>query len=36
MKVNNARYAYGFGVCVGSDTAFNGARFTYTYTHAGD
>jgi hypothetical protein len=36
LRVNNAQYAYGLGVCVGSDTGFHGARITYTYTHAGD
>jgi hypothetical protein len=35
-KANNAQYAYGLGVCLGSDTKFHGARLTYTYTHAGD
>jgi hypothetical protein len=35
-KVNNAQYAYGFVICLGSDTTFHGARITYTYNTAGD
>jgi hypothetical protein len=35
-RVNNGRYAYGFGVCLGSDSTFRGARVTYTYNQAGD
>jgi len=33
---NNSRYSYGFGTCTNSDSHFNGARVTYTYTTAGD
>jgi len=35
-KVNNAHYTYGFGICLGSNTALHGARITYTYNTAGD
>lgn len=35
-KVNNAQYAYGFGICLGNGTVFHGARITYTYNTAGD
>ena len=35
-KVNNARNAYGFAVCLDSGTTFHGARITYTYNQAGD
>ena len=35
-KVKSGPYTYGFGVCLGSDTVFHGARVTCTYTHAGD
>jgi hypothetical protein len=35
-KVKSGPYTYGFGVCLGSDTVFHGARITYTYNHAGD
>ena len=34
--VDNSRYAYGYGVCLGATTIFEGARITYQYTRAGD
>ena len=35
-KVNNGPYTYGFGVCIGTNAFFHGARVTYTYNNAGD
>ena len=32
----NNTYAYGFAVCLGADSSFEGTRITYTYTSAGD
>ena len=34
--VSNIGFAYGFGVCPGTDGDFHGARIAYTYTSAGD
>lgn len=34
--VDNTRYAFGFGVCLGPTTIFEGARITYQYRRAGD
>ena len=33
--VDNSKYAYGVGVCPGSDGTFFGARIKYTYKTAG-
>lgn len=35
-QIDNAKYQYGFGVCIQSQTVFQGARIKYTYTRAGD
>jgi len=34
--VSNTGFAYGFGICLGSNGTFRGARIAYTYTSAGD
>jgi hypothetical protein len=34
--IDNAKYQYGFGVCIQGNTTFQGARIKYTYTRAGD
>lgn len=34
--VDNSRFAYGFGVCLGETTLFEGARIVYQFTKAGD
>lgn len=34
--VDNARYMYGFSVCVAAGTQFRGARVRYKYSNAGD
>ena len=35
-KIDNLRYSYGFGICMGQDDFFLNARITYTYDNAGD
>jgi hypothetical protein len=34
--IDNAKYQYGFGVCIQGTTTFQGARIKYTYRSAGD
>ena len=35
-KIDNLRYSYGFGICMGLDDFFLNARITYSYDNAGD